>query len=767
MLTTADSTTSAVPLRCAVVPRAPEPIEVVEYTDPGCSWAWGSEPKLRLLRWRFGDRLRWRRVLGGLIGDMRNYLDGFDAVQAAPGFSRYWAHVAATTGMPYPAGLSWMYRSTEPACLAAKAAELQGADVAERVLRRLREATFVFGEPPDTPERIRTALRGVPALDLGTMLASSQPLPRIRPEDRLPRDQEMVVLDCVIELLLERGICLRHQGLLIFPTAFPPRHDDQAPNQATSLSYAFAGPIDKIYASLVCSLALSKAFGAMRLWEDRAEFGRAEESSCGIRKVRPAKDDRQALARLDVFFDSSTPDGTRDLFVTFVDEHLREQQIELVERLEATCECGQVFSEETVRTRIDAGHTDVGCPRCDRRTPLTGAEQSRAKDPAILERTKAIRVDTRKQRSISVAESKAMLKDAQHTVATANPIRILHLSDLHVDARNVPASLLQPLLADLRDARDGFGIEQVDYLVITGDITNRAAPAEFDAARAFVSQLIEELKLTGNRCVIVPGNHDLDWATEVYRFVPERLVNESDLKPGTFQEERTGYLLRMQDELYAERFRNFSKHFYHPLLQKEYPLAPAAQCLVHTWPESQIQVLAMNSAWEIDEYFKQRSSINHVALSDGLLEADRHLTAERTAGRIPANQSMLRLVAWHHPISGNEMMTDNAFVQRLEKAGVRACLHGHIHENRADLLNYLDPSRRIHVIGAASFGAPANDRPEAVPRGYNYFEISRDRSTMRVYTRCLQKEGGAWGAWAVWPGPNAHEKRAYYDIALT
>ena len=179
MLTTADSTTSAAPLRCAVVPRAPEPIEVVEYTDPGCSWAWGSEPKLRLLRWRFGDRLRWRRVLGGLIGDMRNYLDGFDAVQAAPGFSRYWAHVAATTGMPYPAGLSWMYRSTEPACLAAKAAELQGADVAERVLRRLREATFVFGEPPDTPERIRTALRGVPALDLERLGVDSSS-PRVR-----------------------------------------------------------------------------------------------------------------------------------------------------------------------------------------------------------------------------------------------------------------------------------------------------------------------------------------------------------------------------------------------------------------------------------------------------------------------------------------------------------------------------------------------------------------------------------------------------------
>jgi len=155
------------------VPRAAEAIEVVEYTDPGCSWAWGSEPKLRRLRWRHGDRLRWRRVLGGLVGDMRNYLDGFDAARAAPGFSRYWAHVGATTGMPYPAELAWMYRSTEPACLAAKAAELQGAEIAERVLRRLREATFVFGGPPDTPDRIRAAVQGVPGLDLERLAADS------------------------------------------------------------------------------------------------------------------------------------------------------------------------------------------------------------------------------------------------------------------------------------------------------------------------------------------------------------------------------------------------------------------------------------------------------------------------------------------------------------------------------------------------------------------------------------------------------------------
>jgi predicted DsbA family dithiol-disulfide isomerase len=145
-------------------------VEIVELTDPGCSWAWGTEPKLRLLRWRYGDRTDWRRVLGGLVGDMASYVPGFEPVAAAAIFTQYWANVCATTGMPHPATLQWMYRSTEPACLAVHAAAAQGHDVATLVLRRLREATFVRGCPPDTPERIARALRGAP-VDVDRLLA--------------------------------------------------------------------------------------------------------------------------------------------------------------------------------------------------------------------------------------------------------------------------------------------------------------------------------------------------------------------------------------------------------------------------------------------------------------------------------------------------------------------------------------------------------------------------------------------------------------------
>jgi predicted DsbA family dithiol-disulfide isomerase len=140
-------------------------IDVVEFTDPGCSWAWGTEPKLRLLRWRFGERLQWRRVLGGLIGDMNNYVENFDPVRNARRQSGYWRSVYEHTGMTYPANLEWMYTSTEPPGRAVKAAELQSDVAGASVLRRLRESIFVLGRPADTNERILEAVRGVEGLD--------------------------------------------------------------------------------------------------------------------------------------------------------------------------------------------------------------------------------------------------------------------------------------------------------------------------------------------------------------------------------------------------------------------------------------------------------------------------------------------------------------------------------------------------------------------------------------------------------------------------
>ena len=71
---------------------------------------------------------------------------------------------------------------------------------------------------------------------------------------------------------------------------------------------------------------------------------------------------------------------------------------------------------------------------------------------------------------------------------------LLQVSDPHFGTEREPAlRALRRLAADLRP----------DLLLLTGDITQRARPAEFAAARAFVDELGVPQRL------VIPGNHDI------------------------------------------------------------------------------------------------------------------------------------------------------------------------------------------------------------------------------------------------------------------
>lgn len=124
--------------------------------------------------------------MGGLIGDMDKIVGGtYDPVRAARRQPGYWRGVWEHTKMTYPVSMDRMYTSTEPACMAVKAAEQQSEDVARCVLRRLREATFVFGRPADDLERIVEAVRGVAGLDIDRLAEdfASEPVAKTFRED--------------------------------------------------------------------------------------------------------------------------------------------------------------------------------------------------------------------------------------------------------------------------------------------------------------------------------------------------------------------------------------------------------------------------------------------------------------------------------------------------------------------------------------------------------------------------------------------------------
>ncbi|MET7972350.1 DsbA family protein [Streptomyces mirabilis] len=163
-----------------VVPDRPA-LEVVEYTDPLCPWAWGSEPVFRRLRAALDGHVRWRRAYC-ILFDHDDDPPPDPAAETA-WYARYVEDISTHTQAPRALRLSRVAASSWPSSLVAKAAEPQGADVAERVLRRLRESVFVLGEPADTPALALSAVRGTPGLDserLAADAASAAVLERVR-----------------------------------------------------------------------------------------------------------------------------------------------------------------------------------------------------------------------------------------------------------------------------------------------------------------------------------------------------------------------------------------------------------------------------------------------------------------------------------------------------------------------------------------------------------------------------------------------------------
>lgn len=105
-----------------------------------------------------------------------------------------------------------------------------------------------------------------------------------------------------------------------------------------------------------------------------------------------------------------------------------------------------------------------------------------------------------------------------------NEVLILHISDLH---RTPKAELSnEDLWGTLRnDIYNTYGDtefgpdepqlptpEEIDLIVVSGDVTQTASPEEYTEAEQFLCQLATEL-LGGNktRLIIVPGNHDVSW----------------------------------------------------------------------------------------------------------------------------------------------------------------------------------------------------------------------------------------------------------------
>jgi putative protein-disulfide isomerase len=136
-------------------------VEIVEFTDPVCTWCWGSEPVLRTLESRFGNQTKISYIMGGLVKDITSFYDNYNDIGGDPersnkNIAKHWVDASNRHGMPVKIDgfklFSKEQPSTYPQNIAYKAAQFQDETKANRFLRRIREASAAEAQQTNLTE---------------------------------------------------------------------------------------------------------------------------------------------------------------------------------------------------------------------------------------------------------------------------------------------------------------------------------------------------------------------------------------------------------------------------------------------------------------------------------------------------------------------------------------------------------------------------------------------------------------------------------------
>lgn len=318
------------------------------------------------------------------------------------------------------------------------------------------------------------------------------------------------------------------------------------------------------------------------------------------------------------------------------------------------------------------------------------------------------------------------------------PTFFLHLSDLHFQSTRQVTLFIDALEADLNELSDL--VPRLDGVVLSGDLTQVATPAEFTAAEAFLRELRNIYKLRPQQLVLVPGNHDGNWDRS-------RAAYPDPLPPGS-----------QPDEMhYQKRFEAFA-NFYQSVCEQSYPLEFERQATLHQFEANKVLFLGLNSAWQCDHLpeHQGRASIHEGALASGL----------QIVRREPRYTDWLKIAVWHHPVQsdGEDRIKNIGFLDRLAQAGFRLGMHGHMHmaQTTQHAYDMTANGRRLRLLGAGTFGAPTRDWRSGIPLQYQILCIQKAR--FKVLSRCRDNPEGPWradGRWVV-----GAETRSYYEDDL-
>lgn len=238
--------------------------------------------------------------------------------------------------------------------------------------------------------------------------------------ERLPRDEEQIVLRALHHALLQRGICLEEDTeggpLLIFPSFYRRERRELEDDLPPIVSYRFEGSLDEIYSTLVVRLHYSMAFGHGTLWRYAAEYRTPGGKPLRLKMTKRG----EGVAEISVHAEHDTSDEMVALFVGYVHEHLTRKAQNVVRSRHYVCaRCGTPVADHAlVRRLLDEKRPAILCGYCGAPIPLWDLVEKLYASPELrvkmgeLDATAGELLDTLNKERILVGEVEAIVNRA-------------------------------------------------------------------------------------------------------------------------------------------------------------------------------------------------------------------------------------------------------------------------------------------------------------------------------------------------------------------
>ena len=220
--------------------------------------------------------------------------------------------------------------------------------------------------------------------------------------ERLPREDEAVVLRALLETFVKRAWCLRQivdgSVILTFPSYFRRERKEQPSHPSVLVTYRFDGPTDEIYATLVVRLHHTLAFESKEFWRSAADF---TTQSGGVELGFTLFRETEGTSRLEVYFQRTIDENSKLLFLRYIHDHLTQHAQNVIRLRHYFCAkktCKRFnrpyADQEMIDEELAAGGSgEVFCPGCGKPIRLRDDIEKKFASPELKEQARETQIE--------------------------------------------------------------------------------------------------------------------------------------------------------------------------------------------------------------------------------------------------------------------------------------------------------------------------------------------------------------------------------------